>query len=163
MPLTKDEIRSLLSDIENERVERTLATFKVIVQNADIIENGTNVIEKTPNVIVNVTGSGTDDTNDVTNSETIVTNNVTNSETIVTNNVTNSETIVTNDVTNNGDSRKEAVIKMMRKNKRVSVTQIAKELNVTRRTIFRLIDVLKTENRIKRVGDLKSGTWEVIE
>ena len=152
MPLTKDEIRSLLSDIENERVERTLATFKVVVQNADIIENGTNVIEKTPNVIVNVTGSGTDDTNDVTNSETIVTNNV-----------TNSETIVTNAVTNDGDIRKEAVIKMMRKNKRVSVTQIAKELNVTRRTIFRLIDVLKTENRIKRVGDLKSGTWEVIE
>ena len=62
MPLTKDEIRSLLSDIENERVERTLATFKVVVQNADIIENGTNVIEKTPNGIVNVTGSGTDDT-----------------------------------------------------------------------------------------------------
>ena len=152
MPLTKDEIRSLLSDIENERVERTLATFKVVVQNADIIENGTNVIEKTPNVIVNVTGSGTDDTNDVTNSETIVTNNV-----------TNSETIVTNAVTNDGDIRKEAVIKMMRKNKRVSVTQIAKELNVTRRTIFRLIDVLKTENRIKRVGDLNSGTWEVIE
>lgn len=148
MPLTKDEIRSLLSDIENERVERTLATFKVIVQNADIIENGTDVIEKTPNVIVNVTGSGTDDTNDVTNSDTIV---------------TNSETIVTNAVTNDGDIRKEAVIKMMRKNKRVSVTQIAKELNVTRRTIFRLIDVLKTENRIKRVGDLKSGTWEVIE
>ena len=152
MPLTKDEIRSLLSDIENERVERTLATFKVIVQNADIIENGTTVMKKTPNVIVNVTGSGTDDIKDVTNSETIVTNNV-----------TNSETIVTNAVTNDGDIRKEAVIKMMRKNKRVSVTQIAKELNVTRRTIFRLIDVLKTENRIKRVGDLKSGTWEVIE
>ena len=113
----------LLSDIENERVERTLATFKVVVQNADIIENGTDVIEKTPNVIVNVTGSGTDDTNDVTNSD----------------------TIVTNAVTNDGDIRKEAVIKMMRKNKRVSVTQIAKELNVTRRTIFRLIDVLKTE------------------
>ncbi len=26
MPLTKDEIRSLLCDIENERVERTLST-----------------------------------------------------------------------------------------------------------------------------------------
>ena len=26
MPLTKDEIRSLLSDIENERVERTIST-----------------------------------------------------------------------------------------------------------------------------------------
>ncbi|MDE6237287.1 MAG: HTH domain-containing protein [Muribaculaceae bacterium] len=59
--------------------------------------------------------------------------------------------------------RKEAVIKLIRKNKRVSVTQIAKELNVTRRTIFRITDALKSENRIKRVGDLKSGTWEVIE
>ncbi|MDE6083768.1 MAG: hypothetical protein K2G11_04710 [Muribaculaceae bacterium] len=38
---------------------------------------------------------------------------------------------------------------MVRKNKRVSVTQIAKELKVTRRATFRLIDPLKTENRIK--------------
>ncbi|MBD5205384.1 MAG: HTH domain-containing protein [Bacteroidales bacterium] len=52
---------------------------------------------------------------------------------------------------------------MMRKNKRISVTQIAKELNVTRRTIFRIIDTLKSQNRIRRIGDLKSGTWEVIE
>ncbi|MDE6538273.1 MAG: HTH domain-containing protein [Muribaculaceae bacterium] len=59
--------------------------------------------------------------------------------------------------------RKEAVIKLIRKNKRVSVTQIAKGLNVTRRTIFRIMYALKSENRIKRVGDLKSGTWEVIE
>ncbi len=29
MPLTKDEIRSLLSDIENERVERTLSTDNI--------------------------------------------------------------------------------------------------------------------------------------
>ena len=59
--------------------------------------------------------------------------------------------------------RKEAVIKMMRKNKRVSVIQISKALNIPCRILFRLIDVLKTENRIKHVGDLKSGTWEVIE
>lgn len=116
-------------------------TFKVVVQNVDVIENGTNVIDKKPNVIVNSTES---DTN-------------------VTNNVTNKGTYVTNDVTNDTDSRKGAVLELMRKNKRISVTQIAKELNVTRRTIFRIIDVLKSENRIKRVGDLKSGTWEVIE
>lgn len=120
-------------------------TFKVVVQNADVIENGTNVIDKKPNVIVNFTESDTNVTNDVTN------------------NVTNKGTYVTNDVTNDTDFRKGAVLELMRKNKRISVTQIAKELNVTRRTIFRIIDVLKSENRIKRVGDLKSGTWEVIE
>lgn len=238
MPLTKDEIRSLLGDIENERVERTLSTdntkkmseaicsfandirnkknpgyfiigadddgnlygkvnlenfpnetdyrnpniaeimlnlgyvnrfgsgvntvstlleenksnpaefllgdyttFKVVVQNADVVESGTNDTVKSPDVIVNSTES---DTN-------------------VTNNVTNKGTIVTNNVTNNTDFRKGAVIELMRKNKRISVTQIAKELNVTRRTIFRIIDGLKSENRIKRVGDLKSGTWEIIE
>lgn len=120
-------------------------TFKVVVQNADVIESGTNVIEKTPHVIVNSTESDTNVTNGITN------------------NVTNKGTIVTNDVTNGINIRKEAVIDLMRKNKRISVTQIAKELKVTRRTIFRIIDVLKSENRIKRVGDLKSGTWEVIE
>ena len=121
-------------------------TFNVVVHNADVIENGTDVIEKKPTVIVNTAESGTNVTNDVTND--------------VTTNVTND---VTNNVINDTDIRKEVVIELMRKNKRVSVTQIAKELNVTRRTIFRIIDVLKSENRIKRVGDLKSGTWEVIE
>ena len=65
--------------------------------------------------------------------------------------------------TNEDVERKEAIIGMMKHNKRVSVTQISKALNIPRRTLFRIIDVLKTENRIKRVGDLKSGTWEVIE
>ncbi|MDE5795017.1 MAG: hypothetical protein K2I08_09895, partial [Muribaculaceae bacterium] len=36
---------------------------------------------------------------------------------------------------------------MMKHNKRVSVTQISKTLNIPRRTLFRIIDVLKTENR----------------
>lgn len=121
----------------------------MVVQNADVIESGTNDTAKSPNVIVNSTESDTNVTNSVTNKGTIVTNDVTNN--------------VTNDVTNDTDSRKGSVIELMRTNKRISVTQIAKELNVTRRTIFRIIDVLKSENRIKRVGDLKSGTWEVIE
>lgn len=111
----------------------------------DVIESGTNDTAKSPNVIVNSTESDTNVTNSVTNKGTIVTNDV------------------TNDITNDTDFRKGAVIELMRTNKRISVTQIAKELNVTRRTIFRIIDVLKSENRIKRVGDLKSGTWEVIE
>ena len=134
-------VSALLEENKSNPAEFLLGdytTFKVVVQNADVIENGTDVIEKKPTVIVNTAESGTNVTNDVTND-------------------------VTNNVINDTDIRKEVVIELMRKNKRVSVTQIAKELNVTRRTIFRIIDVLKSENRIKRVGDLKSGTWEVIE
>ena len=141
-------VSTLLEENKSNPAEFLLGdytTFKVVVQNADVIENGTNDTAKSPNFIVNSTESDTNVTNGVTN------------------NVTNKGTIVTNDVTNDTDFRKGAVIELMRKNKRISVTQIAKELNVTRRTIFRIIDVLKSENRIKRVGDLKSGTWEVIE
>lgn len=137
-------VSTLLEENKSNPAEFLLGdytTFKVVVQNADVIESGTDDTAKSPNVIVNSTES---DTN-------------------VTNNVTNKGTIVTNDVTNDTDSRKGAVIELMRTNKRISVTQIAKELNVTRRTIFRIIDVLKSENRIRRVGELKSGTWEVIE
>lgn len=35
-------------------------TFKVVVKNADVIESSTNVIEKTPHVIVNVIETPTD-------------------------------------------------------------------------------------------------------
>lgn len=108
--------RFILSDI---------TTFKVVVDNADYVENGTN--------------SGTNVTNDVTNTEV---------------NVTNRRPDVTNE---------ETILILMRKNKRISVTQISKELNLTRRQIFRILDKLKTESRIRRVGDLKSGTWEVLE
>ena len=78
-------------------------------------------------------------------------------------NGTNNNRVGTNSGTNEDAQRKAEIIKMMKHNKRVSVTQISKTLNIPRRTLFRIIDVLKTENRIKRVGDLKSGTWEVIE
>lgn len=60
-------------------------------------------------------------------------------------------------------TREDAIVELMRKNKRISVREISAQLNIPRRTLFRLIDSLKTANRIKRVGSEKSGTWEVIE
>ncbi len=130
-------VSTLLEENKSNPAEFLLGdytTFKVVVQNADVIENGTDVIDKKPNVIVNVTENGT-----------------------------NNNGVDTNSGTNNDAQRKAAIIEMMRHNKRVSVTQISRALNIPRRTLFRIIDVLKSENRIKRVGDLKSGTWEVIE
>ena len=143
MPLTKDEIRSLLSDIENERVERTLATFKVVVQNADIIENGTDGKEKKPTIIVNVTESGTDGTDKFE---------------FGTDNGTDGTDSGTDEI-----SREDAIVNLMRKNKRISIKEISSQLNIPRRTLFRIIDTLKSDGRIRRVGSEKSGTWEVIE
>ena len=140
MPLTKDEIRLLLSDIENERVERTLATFKVVVQNADIIENGTDGKEKKPTIIVNVTESGTDKFE------------------FGTDNGTDGTDSGTDEI-----SREDAIVNLMRKNKRISIKEISSQLNIPRRTLFRIIDTLKSDGRIRRVGSEKSGTWEVIE
>ncbi len=51
----------------------------------------------------------------------------------------------------------------MQQNKRISVKQIASELGVTSRTIFRLIDTLKSEGKIERHGSDKAGTWIVVK
>ena len=59
--------------------------------------------------------------------------------------------------------RSEKILDLIRKDKRVSVKQIAKALGVTSRTIFREIDGLKAVGKLRREGSDKSGTWEVIE
>ena len=147
-------VSTLLEENKSNPAEFLLGdytTFKVIVQNADVIESGTNDTAKSPNVIVsNETGTNDDEagTKSGTNENIDGTNN---------------NGVGTNSGTNNDAQRKIAIIEMMKHNKRVSVTQISKSLNIPRRTLFRIIDILKSENRIKRVGDLKSGTWEVIE
>lgn len=60
-------VSTLLEENKSNPAEFLLGdytTFKVVVQNADVIENGTDVIDKKPNVIVNVTENGTNnDTN----------------------------------------------------------------------------------------------------
>lgn len=148
-------VSTLLEENKSNPAEFLLGdytTFKVVVQNADVLENGTDVIDKKPNVIVNVTENGT-------NNNGVDTNSGTNEST----DGTNINGVGTNSGTNNDAQRKAAIIEMMRHNKRVSVTQISRALNIPRRTLFRIIDILKSENKIKRVGDLKSGTWEVIE
>lgn len=143
MPLTKDEIRSMLNTVAslldengNEPAKFLLGditTFKVVVANADVIEKSRNVTEKTPNVIVNVTEKVSD--------------------------------VIDNFIKNENDmtSRKEQIVSLMRNDRRISVRQISSKLGVTPRTVFREIDILKTEGKIKREGSDKSGTWVVVE
>lgn len=117
-------------------------TFKVVVQNADVIENGTDVIDKKPNVIVDSTVSGTNNGTDGTKRN-------------------NSGTIRNNE--DSLDNIQDLILNQIRKDKRISIKQLSKMFNKTRASIFRIIEKLKADGKLRRVGPLKSGTWEVIE
>ena len=81
-------------------------TFKVVVKNADVIENGTNVIEKRLDVIVNTAENGT--------------------------NGNNKSEFGTDNGTDGTDkiSREDAIVNLMRKNKRISIKEISAQLNI---------------------------------
>ena len=109
-------VAALLEENKSNPAEFLLgdyATIKVVVQNADVIDDTKNVTGNGANVI--------------------------------------------------DKTRGERILDIMRHDKRVSVKQISKMLGVTTRTIFREIDELKVNGKIARVGNVKSGTWEVLE
>ncbi len=55
------------------------------------------------------------------------------------------------------------IMDKMRADKRVSVKQLSKLFDKSKTSMSRIIDKLKAEGKIRRVGSEKSGTWEVIE
>lgn len=48
---------------------------------------------------------------------------------------------------------------IIRTNANVSVSELAELTSVSRRTILRDIDILKTEGKLQRVGSEKNGHW----
>ena len=95
-------VSTLLEENKSNPAEFLLGdytTFKVIVQNADVIESGTDGTDKI--------------------------------------------------------SREDAIVNLMRKNKRISIKEISAQLNIPRRTLFRIIDALKTSNRITLLSTKK--------
>ena len=55
------------------------------------------------------------------------------------------------------------ILDKMRVDKRVSVKQLSKLFGKSKTSMFRIIDKLKADGKIRRLGSEKSGTWEVIE
>lgn len=149
-------VSTLLEENKSNPAEFLLGdytTFKVVVQNADVIENGTDVIDKKPNVIVNIAENGTDGTNDVTNNRSGGT-------------MRNDERNDWNDERNDAERYEDVerlVLDKMRADKRISVKQLSNMFGKSKTAMFRIIDKLKAEGKIRRVGSEKSGTWEVIE
>jgi len=55
----------------------------------------------------------------------------------------------------------EKIIDIITQMPAITVKELAKMLSVTERTIYRQIEILKTENKIERVGSNKTGYWKI--
>ena len=135
-------VSTLLEENKSNPAEFLLGdytTFKVVVQNADVIENSID--------------NGTNESANVADSSTVngATETMRNNSGTIRNNPEQSESIL------------DLVLAQIRKDKRISVKQLSKIFNKTRASMFRIIEKLKNDGRLRRVGSLKSGTWEVIE
>jgi predicted HTH transcriptional regulator len=58
-------------------------------------------------------------------------------------------------------SVKTRIIELIAQKPNLTIKEMAQILSVTERTIYRQIDILKTENRIERIGSDKTGYWKV--
>jgi len=96
------------------------------------------------------TNSGTNGTNG--------TNHGTNHGTNCTNHGTNSGTNGTNHGTNSGTNK---IVNAMRENPGITLDGITRLTGLSRRTVAREVELLKTEGKLKRVGSTRSGHWEV--
>lgn len=66
-------------------------------------------------------------------------------------------------VTDSMSIRREKILLVLSKNNDLSSDILAKKTGVTKRTILRDLQSLKTERKIRRVGSEKGGHWEISE
>ena|SRR3989344_6812916 len=54
------------------------------------------------------------------------------------------------------------IIEIMKKNSKITIPEIARELNVNEKTIKRDIEKIRESGRVKRIGPDKGGHWEIL-
>jgi Fic family protein len=54
------------------------------------------------------------------------------------------------------------ILKLMKQNKEITIIQICDKLHMSESGVKKVIKKLKDENKLQRVGSLKSGHWEII-
>jgi ATP-dependent DNA helicase RecG len=67
---------------------------------------------------------------------------------------------VTDNVTDNVTDRSSLIISLINSNNKISTSEIARIMNVNKRTILREIELLKQNGLLKRVGSEKGGHWK---
>ena len=63
----------------------------------------------------------------------------------------------------NINDRKNIILKIIKETENLDTTDIARKLNVTKRTIERDLAVLRKENKIEYIGSSKNGKWIIKE
>jgi len=77
---------------------------------------------------------------------------------------TNKNDNVTDNVTDNvPDKRRKLLLNLFKSNNKISTSELAMKLKVTKRTILRDIEKLKQQNKLKRIGSEKIGHWTIIQ
>jgi len=66
------------------------------------------------------------------------------------------------DVTDSDSDRARKILNLIAENNRITASEIAKYMKVTKRTILRDIEKLKSEKSLERIGSEKGGYWKVI-
>lgn len=71
-----------------------------------------------------------------------------------------------NDVTKDGNDatlteKEESALRLMSRNGRISLSEIAEELGVSKRTASRIVAKLKETGKVSREGNQKTGIWKV--
>jgi ATP-dependent DNA helicase RecG len=79
----------------------------------------------------------------------------------VTENVTENPENVTENLENVTENREKKILDLICKNNNISTMQIAEQISVTRRTVHRDLEKLKSKGLIERVGPDKGGYWKV--
>ena len=65
-------------------------------------------------------------------------------------------------VTDNVTGREQVIFDKIKQDNKITTTQLANQLNISKRTILRDIEKLKQQNKIKRTGDERTGYWEIL-
>lgn len=163
--LTKTDISRLLRDTENERVERTTSTT-----NTDKFGRGINMVQNTLQTNGNAPARFILD--DITTFKVIVPHagqplkDETASSNVsghVSGHVNGHVSGSTQKQTTSAPKRRTLIINLIRQNNNYSVSQLAKLLGVSPRTIARDISLLKAENQLQRIGDENTGHWLIPE
>jgi len=68
---------------------------------------------------------------------------------------------IVTDIVSVNVSVKDRIVDIIAQMPAITVKELAKMLSVTERTIYRQIEILKTENKIERVGADKTGYWKI--
>ncbi|MBQ2096698.1 MAG: HTH domain-containing protein, partial [Bacteroidales bacterium] len=65
-----------------------------------------------------------------------------------------------NDILNVTQKRREAIVKLIKEDNTITITDIAKHLQVTRRTILR--ELAEMRHIVQHVGPTRGGHWEFL-